>query len=90
MGSFGGDQEEYDSIYDYDVEDSRVYEDLSEYDIEDEIEQLRGTIGRGDCLYCGSIDAMIYAGNICFICTECGRSIHEDLYYRWLAGYDIE
>lgn len=48
MGSLGEGQEEYDSIYDYDVEDSRVYEDLSEYDIEDEIDQLRGTIGRGD------------------------------------------
>lgn len=84
-------RDEYDRIYDYDAEDSRNYEELTENeDPEEVIDRLRNTIGRGDCLYCGGKNTMEYEGNICFICTECNNSVHEDLYYRWLAGYPVE
>lgn len=79
----------YDDIYDYDIEDNARYEELNE-NLEDSIDELRGNIGRGDCLYCGSKHAMIYTGNICFICNKCSMSVHEDTYYRWAAGENIE
>ena len=70
------------------------YNDIYNYDIEDEIEEsvveLKGTIGRGDCLYCKGKHTMKYEGNICFICSNCGKSIYEDLYYRWIAGYEVK
>lgn len=92
MGLRGGKKkDEYDLIYDYDSEDSRNYEELDENeDPEELIDKLRGTIGRGDCLYCNAKNAMEYEGHICFICKECGNSVHEDIYYRWAAGYPIE
>lgn len=72
-------KDEYEELYD------------SEDDVNEEaIEELRGVIGRGDCLYCGAKNAMKYEGHICFICSMCDKSVHEDLYYRWAAGYDIE
>lgn len=84
-------KDEYDVIYEYDSEDTRNYEELDENeDPEEAVERLRGIIGRGDCLYCGGKNAMEYEGHICFICSMCGKSVHEDLYYRWAAGYDIE
>lgn len=87
----GNKKDEYDRLYNYDCEDSRNYEELDENeDPEDVIDRLRNTIGRGDCIYCGAKNAMEYEGHICFICNTCNRSIHEDLYYRWAAGYDIE
>ena len=69
-------------MYDYDDE----FEDR----IEEEIEELRGNVVRGACLYCHKPNGMIYEGDICFVCTECNQSIHENLYYRWLVGGDIE
>lgn len=82
---------EYDVIYEYDFEDSRCYEELDENeDVEEIIERLRGTIGRGDCIYCGAKNGMEYEGHVCFICNTCEKSVHEDLYYRWAAGYSIE
>jgi transposase-like protein len=87
----GKKKDEYDRIYNYDREDSRNYEELSENDDpEDVIEKLKGTIGRGDCLFCNAKNAMEYEGNICFICSKCGKSVHEELYYRWAAGYDLD
>ena len=84
-------KDEYDRIYGYDIEDSRRYEELyEEEDIEEAIERLRNTIGRGDCIYCGAKHAMEYEGHICFICSVCGKSVHEDVYYRWAAGSAIE
>lgn len=59
-------------------------------EIYEAIEELRGTIGRGDCIFCGAKNAMVYDGEVCFICNECGLSCHEDTYYAWAAGYDIE
>lgn len=83
-------KDEYDRIYDYDSEDSRDYEELDENESpESKMERLRGTIGRGDCVYCGAKNAMEYEGHICFVCSKCGKSVHEDIYYRWAAGYDI-
>lgn len=87
----GKNYKDYHDIYDYDGEDSRNYEELDENEsLEEAVERLRGTIGRGDCLYCGAKDAMTYEGKICFVCSKCGRSTHEDIYYQWAAGYDIE
>ena len=84
-------RDEYDIIYNYDAEDSRCCEDLDENeDPEEVIDKLRNTIGRGDCIYCDAKNGMEYVGNICFICSKCGKSVHEDVYYRWLAGYPIE
>ena len=83
-------KDEYDRIYDYD-EDSRNYEELDESeDSEEIIERLRGNIGRGDCLYCDGKNTMEYEGFVCFICSKCGKSVHEDIYYRWAAGYPVE
>lgn len=84
-------KDEYDRIYGYDREDSRNYEELDENEsIDDAIEELRGTIGRGDCLYCDGKLTMEYEGSICFICSKCGKSVHEDIYYAWAAGAAIE
>ena len=42
-------KDEYDVIYDYDIEDNTRYEELDENEsIEDIVEELRGTIERGD------------------------------------------
>ncbi len=83
--------DEYDLIYNYDIDDSRNYEELDENeDPEEVIERLKNTIGRGDCIYCGAKLAMEYDGHICFICSSCGKSVHEDVYYRWAAGYSID
>lgn len=72
--------DEYDIIYNYE----------NEYDVDEDIDKLRNTIGKGDCLYCNSKDAMEYDGQICFICKVCGQSVHEDIYYRWAAGCPIK
>ena len=74
--------EDYYVIYDYDIEDSRNYEEFTE---DENLESMRGTIGRGDCMLCGAHNSMHYEGNICFVCSECGESVHEDMYYRWLG-----
>lgn len=93
MGSFeikSKKKDEYDLIYDYDIENID-YEELDEDETEDEaIDRIRYTIGRGDCLYCGAKNAMEYEGTICFICSSCGKSVHEEIYYRWAAGYTID
>lgn len=87
----GWNKDEYDDIYDYDIEDSRNYEELDENeDPEDAIERLRGTIARGNCIYCGGKLTMTYEGNICFVCSKCKKSVYEDIYYRWIAGYPVE
>jgi len=81
-------KEEYNYIYDDDHDID--YSELSESsDPEEEIEKLRGTISKGSCMYCGKKDGMKY-DEICFICSYCGRAVHEDLYYRWAAGYPID
>lgn len=73
-------KDKYSLIYDSDTED----------EISNKIDELKGNIGRGDCIYCGAKDSMEYVGNICFICSKCGKSVHEDIYYAWIAGYEIE
>lgn len=74
------DENSYESIYE--LEEEEYYDNA--------IEDLRGNVGRGTCIYCGGENTMQYEGHICFICTNCGRSVHEDIYYRWLAGDNIE
>lgn len=84
----GWHKDEYDIIY-YE-EDCRNYEELDENESpEDAIERLRGTISRGDCIYCGAKSAMYYEGNVCFVCEKCKKSVYEDTYYLWMAGYEI-
>lgn len=75
-------RDEYDFIYDNDAEMEEYYFNV--------INELRGTVGRGDCMYCGAKNGMVYEGHICFICNICGMGVHEDLYYRWLAGDNIK
>ena len=80
-------KDEYDDIYDNNMQ----YEEVDENEDPDEaIERLRGTIGRGSCLYCSAKNGMKYDGFICFVCSKCGMSVHEDIYYRWAAGYSID
>lgn len=55
-------------------------------DIDQIIEEMKGTIKRGDCLYCGSKDTMVYSGNICFVCWKCGKSVHENTFYACATG----
>lgn len=83
-------KDEYNKIYNYDIKGDTKFEDLDFDDSDEVIERLRNTIGRGDCLYCNSHLTMEYDGTICFICSKCGRSVHEDVYYKWASGQDIE
>ena len=65
MGLNGRYKEEYDLICNYDFEDSRVFEELNDDEDEDAyIESLRGTIGKGDCVYSGCDGEMIYTGMV--------------------------
>lgn len=69
-----------------------IFTDYPEIDtekLENDIEELRGTIAKGSCLFCEDGE-MIYTANCCFICNKCGKSVHEDMYYQWAAGYPIE
>lgn len=71
--------------------DNHDYEEFSEGQSDEEIiEDMRGTIEKGTCVYCHARFGMKYDGSICFICSKCGKSIHEDSYYLWLAGRDLE
>ena len=91
---FGKSKDEYNDIYDNGDDDGIDYSELDGYEFEESIDEaidrLRGTIGRGDCLYCNAKNGMKYDGFICFICSECGNSVHEDTYYRWAAGYPVD
>lgn len=79
-------EREYERIYELINDNDLNYDDNAEL----EIEKLRGMISSGDCMYCGAKNAMKYEGKICFICSECKNSAHENIYYRWIAGYPIE
>lgn len=88
---FGKKKDEYDYIYDNGDDSGIDYSELDENeDPEEAVDRMRGTISRGDCIYCGAKNAMEYVGNICFVCSKCGQSVHEDIYYRWAAGYPID
>lgn len=67
------------------------YEDIfdEEATMEADIEELRGTISEGSCLFCNK-GRMKYTAEVCFICDKCGKSVHEDIYYQWAAGYPVE
>lgn len=78
---------DYDLYFGYDDDDL----DFEEFDsCDDDVEELRGTISKGTCLYCGENEGMEYTGDICFVCSKCGKSVHEDTYYYWASGHDIE
>lgn len=84
-------KDEYEEIYDNGDDNGIDYSDLDENeDPEEAIEEIRGTIESGDCIYCNGRNTMKYDGSICFVCSKCRRSTHEDIYYRWVAGYSIE
>jgi hypothetical protein len=72
-----------DNNYDPDADDE-------EATIKEAIDNLRGTIPMGDCIYCNAKNGMKDVGNICFVCSKCGQSVHEDIYYRWTAGYRVD
>ena len=75
-------KEEYEYYYENDAELEGYFEQMAN--------EMRGTVIRGDCIYCRGKNTMYYEGDICFVCTRWRNSIHEDLYYRWLAGGTIE
>ena len=100
MGLFRKKKSEYDEIYNNDIFDNGDdegidYSELDQYEfeateeeIEEAINQIKNSgITSGDCFYCRGKNTMKYDGCICFNCTKCGGSIHEDDYYRWAAGY---
>lgn len=93
---FGKKKDEYDEIYGDDIfdngdDDGIDYSELDQYEFEEDVDniinKMRGTIQEGDCLYCNAKNAMKYDGSICFICSKCNWSAHEDVYYTWVAGY---
>lgn len=93
MGLFWRDEDkELNDIWDNGEGDFMDYDDLDYEDFEREevIEKLRGTISRGECMYCRKPNAMVYEGEICFVCRSCNNSCHEDIYYQWISGFDIE
>lgn len=91
MDSYKNDKDEYYRLYNYVAKGNTDYEEIDEdEDPEEVIAKLRGTIGRGDCVYCSAKNGMEYDGYICFVCSSCGMTILEDMYYRWAAGYGIE
>ena len=78
-----------DDIFKY-KDSERSEFDPCTFDERDQVEMLRGNIPYGDCPYCKAEDAMIYEGEVCFVCKNCHRSAHEDAYYLWLLGYKIK
>lgn len=95
---FGKKKDEYDYIYNNcDDDDDIDYSELDGYEFEDSdetidaaINGLKGTIGRGDCLYCNAKNGMKYDPCGFFYCDKCKGILDEDIYYRWAAGYPIE
>lgn len=89
---YDNETDEYDEIYEDHEDETDEYSepDENDGDLEERIEKLRGNIGRGSCLYCSAENGMKYDGFICFICSECGMSVHEDVYYMWAAGCPIK
>lgn len=61
-----------------------------EDEIQAEIDAVRGTISKGDCIFGHAKNAMIYDGSICFVCKKCGMTIDEDGYYRWATSHQVE
>ena len=84
-------KDEYDDIYNnFDEESEEILEEPEYDNMYDEINNIRGTIQRGTCMFCGEENAMKYEGNVCFICSKCNEAVTEDIYYQWLLGYDME
>ena len=80
----------FDNGDDNGIDYSELYEGEEEIDYDEIIGRMKGTVQSGDCMYCGAKNAMKYEGDICFVCDKCGMSTHEDSYYLWLSGIDIE
>jgi len=82
-----------DGIFDNGDDDEIDYSELDGYEFtEDEyeiIERMRDEVTGGDCLYCDARDSMEHDGD-CFICSVCGKSVHEDVYFAWAGGIPIE
>lgn len=91
MGLFGKKKKKigWSGIYDDDLgfDPSEVDENP---DPEDVVEELRGTVNRGPCMFCYENDAMVNNDDVCFICEKCGESIDYEGYLYWLAGYQLE
>lgn len=90
-------KDEYSYIYGDDDDDDVDWSEIGEcefMDTEDEIEEringIRGTIGRGDCLYCYGKNSMKYEPAGFFYCDKCKSMTDEDFYYRWCLGYPTE
>jgi len=64
------------------------YPEIDEFQMMKDIDELRGTIAEGSCLFCDG--KMVYTAKCCFICEKCGKSVHEDIYYQWAAGYPLD
>ena len=57
--------------------------------MDDKIEKIRGTIDKGDCLWCNSRNGMKYYPEGYFLCDRCNMMCEEDTYYMWYLGYDV-
>ncbi len=57
--------------------------------MDDEIDEIRGTIDKGDCLWCHKHNGMKYDPQGFFFCDSCNMMCEEDTYYMWYLGYDV-
>lgn len=88
MGKY--DKEDYDFIFDNGDDAGFDYSDpdIGEAEMEDAIEEIRGTIARGDCCLCGAPNAMVYYGDY-FYCDKCKEAVDENLFYRDFLGENL-
>ncbi len=84
---------DYDDIFDNGDDSGIDYSELDgcefeedEYDI---IERMRDEVAGGDCLYCNARDSMVHDGER-FVCSVCGKSVCEDVYFAWAGGIPVE
>lgn len=73
-----------DGMYDENWIESDDYETM-----DDKIEKIRGTIDKGDCLWCNRRSGMKYYPEGYFLCDRCNMMCEEDTYYMWYLGYDV-
>lgn len=57
--------------------------------MDDKIDEIRGTIDKGDCLWCHKHNGMKYHPEGYFFCDACEMMCDEDTYYMWHLGYDV-
>ena len=78
-----------DDVFDDDEDDIGNEWDVPEEEIDEAVDQIKGKVNTGDCIYCKAKDTMHYYGQGFFVCSHCGNIIDEDTYYQWMLGYGV-